>query len=223
MKLIQYLMNSISVTRKVAEQIIKERRVSLNSEITDSYSAKINPEDKICLDNKIIKLQALEIYLFYKPKNVIVSSKHDDERDIIYDLIPKELHHLKYIGRLDANSEGLLLLTNSAEFKSYIENPCNDIEKIYKIRCFGSIPEQDLARLERPITIDGITYQLKDIKLIKQSINSWYQIILTEGKNREIRKVFDYINCPVSRIIRTNVDRYELGDMTAGELIKVNE
>ena len=172
-------------------------------------------------DDKIIKLPLLEIYLFHKPRNVIVSSKHDDERDIIYDLIPQEFHHLKYIGRLDANSEGLLLLTNSTEFKSYIENPYNNIEKIYKIRCFGSISDKDLERLKQPITIDNITYNFKDIKLIKQSINSWYQIILTEGKNREIRKVFEHINCPVSRIIRTSVDRYQLGDIAVNSLIKV--
>ena len=155
MKLIQFITNSISVTRKVAEQIIKDQRVKVNLEITDSYSLIIKDDDEVLFDDKIIKLPLLEIYLFHKPRNVIVSSKHDDERDIIYDLIPQEFHHLKYIGRLDANSEGLLLLTNSTEFKSYIENPYNNIEKIYKIRCFGSISDKDLERLKQPITIDN--------------------------------------------------------------------
>jgi len=221
MKLVQFVMQSMGLTRKASSKIIKEERVSINSVISSSYAAIVNSEDEVCLDGKTINLQTKKVYLFHKPQNVIVSSKHDDDRQIIYDLIPENLHHLKYIGRLDANSEGLLLLTNDATYKNYIENPKNNIEKIYKVRCFGIISKADLIKLKKPINVDGIIYHFKHIKLIKPGSNSWYQIILTEGKNREIRKVFEHFGHPVSRIIRLSVDKFQLDDLKAGELKQV--
>ncbi|MBL6784699.1 MAG: rRNA pseudouridine synthase [Rickettsiales bacterium] len=214
-------MQSMGLTRKAASKIISEKRISINLELSTSYSAILNEKDEVRIDDKIISLQTKKVYLFHKPQNVIVSSKHDDDRQIIYDLIPENLHHLKYVGRLDANSEGLLLLTNDASYKNYIENPKNNIEKIYKVRCFGIISKNDLAKLKKPINVDEIIYNFRQIKLIKSGSNSWYQIILTEGKNREIRKVFEHLGHPVSRIIRLSVDKFQLGNLKAGELKQV--
>jgi len=221
MKLVQFVMQSMGLTRKASSKIIKEERVSINSVISSSYATIVNSEDEVCLDGKTINLQTKKVYLFHKPQNVIVSSKHDDDRQIIYDLIPENLHNLKYVGRLDANSEGLLLLTNDATYKNYIENPKSNIEKIYKVRCFGIISKDDLVSLKKPINVDGVSYHFRHIELINTGSNSWYQIILTEGKNREIRKVFEYLGHPVSRIIRLSVGEFQLGNLKSGELKQV--
>ncbi|MDC0857082.1 pseudouridine synthase [Rickettsiales bacterium] len=221
MKLVQFVMQSMGLTRKASSKIIKEERVSINSVISTSYAVIINAEDEVEVDCKTINLQTKKVYLFHKPQNVIVSSKHDDDRQIIYDLIPEDLHYLKYVGRLDANSEGLLLLTNDASYKNYIENPKSNIEKIYKVRCFGIISKADLIKLKKPINVEGVSYNFKHIKLIKTGSNSWYQLILTEGKNREIRKVFEHLGHPVSRIIRLSVGEFQLGNLKSGELKQV--
>ena len=221
MKLVQFIMQSMGLTRKAASEIIKAERIKINSVLSTSYTTIVNSEDEVLLDDKTINLQTKKVYLFHKPQNVIVSSKHDDDRQIIYDLIPENLHHLKYIGRLDANSEGLLLLTNDASYKNYIENPKNNIEKIYKVRCFGTISKSKLTKLKNPINVAGVIYHFKNIQLIKSGSNSWYQIILTEGKNREIRKVFEHFGHPVSRIIRLTVAKFQLGNLKTGELKQV--
>ena len=124
------------------------------------------------------------------------------------------------MGRLDLNSEGLLLLTTSGDLSRYFESPSNKFERVYKVRSFGRGKEISLNN--KSITIDGMTYHPKSIKLTKKNIsNSWYEVVLTEGKNREIRRIFEHFGHEVSRLIRTRFGQYSLGDMKPGEYKEV--
>ena len=124
------------------------------------------------------------------------------------------------VGRLDINSEGILPLTNNGELSRYLERPENKIERKYKVRVYGRGRSLDIEN--KKIIIDGVVYRPKSIKLSKKTgANSWYEVVLTEGKNREIRKIFEHFGFEVSRLIRTNYGIYNLGYMQLGEFKEV--
>ena len=127
------------------------------------------------------------------------------------------------VGRLDLNSEGLLLLTNDSNFAKMAESPKTGWERHYKVRVFGDLTNEIVVTIEKSLTIDGIKYAPMKIKLIKTSTgkNHWIECILTEGKNREIRKIFNHFGLAVNKLIRTQYGPFELGDMKLGEVRKV--
>ena len=128
------------------------------------------------------------------------------------------------VGRLDINSEGILLLTNNGELSRYLERPENKLERKYKVRVYGRGRSIDIEN--KKVIVDEVIYRPKSIKLTnKTGANSWYEVILTEGKNREIRKIFEHFDFEVSRLIRVSYGMYNLGDMKPGEFkeVKIDE
>ena len=126
------------------------------------------------------------------------------------------------VGRLDINSEGLILLTNSGEFSRYLELPVNNVERQYKVRVRGNIDIKKIKLIENGITINGVNYSKNKITIGKKTgVNSWLSITLREGKNREIRKLFSYIDLSVNRLIRISYGPFKLDDMKKGELREV--
>ena len=125
------------------------------------------------------------------------------------------------VGRLDLNSEGLLLLTNNGEFSRFAESPQTEWKRVYRVRVFGDITNLDIDALQEGITIDGVTYREVNVEpekdFAQKGQNSWLQVTLTEGKNREIRRIMDYFDLSVNRLIRTSYGPYELGDLQPGE------
>ena len=140
----------------------------------------------------------------------------------MYDLLPQNKKHLISIGRLDYNTEGLLLFTNNGDYARYYELPKNKIKRTYRVKVYGELNDSDIKKIKNGITIRGVKHNVDEIKLIKKlKKNNWFEICLKEGKNREIRKIFESFNIVVNRIIRTNYGEFFLKGLKNGEFRKI--
>ena len=174
-------------------------------------------------DIHIVGQSEIELYVLNKPKGYITSKKDELDRKTVYDLLPKDKQHLISIGRLDFNTEGLLLFTNNGDYARYYELPKNKISRTYKVKVYGNIQNSYIKKIKDGITIDGITHNVDEITLEKKlNTNNWFIMKLTEGKNREIRKIFESLNLVVNRIIRTHYGKYSIVNMKLGEFKEVN-
>ena len=220
MRIAKFIASSGLCSRRDAEKLILDRKVQVDGVIIDSPALNIEAHNivKVC-DKKIDKIPESKIWLYYKPVGLITTHSDPQNRPTIFDELKGKLPRVISVGRLDINSEGLLILTNNGDIVRYFESPKNNIERIYKVRAFGS----GVINIQnKKIVIDGITYRPKSIKLIKRGVsNSWYEVILAEGKNREIRKIFTYFGLEVNRLIRTNFGKYSLGNMKPSEFKEV--
>jgi 23S rRNA pseudouridine2605 synthase len=225
MRIAKFIANNGICSRREAEKLIEQGVVSIDGNIINSPVVNITESNVIVVNGKKLDHATNpRLWIYYKPVGLITTHMDPQGRTTIFETLQEKLPRVVSVGRLDINSEGLLLLTNSGDLSRYYESPANKIERIYKARVFGRAKELDFKN--QAIVIDGIKYHPKSIKLInKVAANSWYEVILTEGKNREIRKIFEHFGFEVSRLIRTNFGSYSLGDLKPGEFreVKINE
>lgn len=208
--------NTGFASRREAEKIINDGRVSVDGEKISSPVFFVNEENIIYIDEKPInvKSEKIRLWKFYKPRGVITTRRDPQGRKTVFDVINYNQGRLLYIGRLDYNSEGLLLFTNNGNVSRYFELPKNKIRRTYRVRVFGKITDSKLNSIRRGIRIDGVNYSPMTISVISSgSTNSWLNVELYEGKNREIRKVFAASDLTVNRLIRTSYGKYKLDDM----------
>ena len=166
----------------------------------------------------------LEVWKFYKPLNYITSRNKQDDRPIIYDLLPFNLKKIKTVGRLDINSEGLLLLTDDGEIIRNLELPKNKFIRKYKIRVYGYIDENSLNRISKGIKINNIQYAPFEYKFLKKgNANSWIEFHMREGKNNEIRNLCAAVNLKVNRLIRLEYGPFKLKNLLPGKVEKAEE
>ena len=224
LRIAKFIAQSGIASRRQAEKMILEKRVAVDGKIIESAAININQESKVRVDGKeIYKHKKLRVWSFFKPNGIIVTNKDKENRKTIYDILPKNLENVISIGRLDINSEGLILLTNSGEFSRYLELPINNFERHYKVRVRGDIDLNKISLIEKGITIDGINYSRNKITIGKKTgVNSWLSITLKEGKNREIRKLFKHIDLSVNRLLRVSYGPFKLDDMKKGELREIS-
>ena len=212
-------------SRRQAEKLITLGKVSVNGKKINTPAFFVNINDKIIADGKIIKKTAkTQLFILHKPKGIIVSSNDPQGRKTIYDIIPYNMKQLLYIGRLDFNTEGLLLLTNNGKLKRFFELPINKIERAYKVKIYGNINNIDNKKLEKGIIIDNIKYGPIIINILENNRkNSWITMKLTEGKNREIRKVMGHFHIHINDLIRTKFGPFSLNNLKRGEMMEVEE
>ena len=159
-----------------------------------------------------------------KPKGYLTTKRDPKGRSTVFDLFPKTNDRLLYIGRLDYNSEGLLLFTNDGNFSRKLELPSTGLTRSYKVRFHGNLTEEKIEKLKNGMTVDGINYGPIDVKIIKQDkSNNWAVLTLKEGKNREIRKVLESLGCTVNRLIRISYGTVSLGNLQSGKVEKLSE
>lgn len=223
-RIAKYISASGICSRRQAERMITENKVMVNNQIISHPAFLVSDDDEITVDGKKIKKiseKETRLWIYNKPRGIIVT--HDDEkgRETIFDLLPKEIGHVVSVGRLDLNSEGLILLTNNKTLKTYLESPENGFIRKYRVRVFGNLPKDKFANLKNGITIDGIFYKSVLVEIEKDDINSWLIVSLLEGKNREIRKIMSFFGLEVSRLIRISYGDFELGDLKIGDLIEI--
>ena len=219
MRLNKKLASAGLCSRREADRLIESGKVKLNGKVVEELGVKVQDSDIIEVDGKKISSQKQErrVWLYHKPRGVIVSCKDDFERPIIYDFLPKNLPRVIYVGRLDMDSEGLLLLTNDSEFARNLELPSNNYVRVYKARVYGEISQRALEKISNGVTVSGMRYKKCKIELTKQNNkNSWLRISLYEGKNREVRKLMEHIGLKVSRLIRVQYGPYMLDDLAEG-------
>jgi len=222
MRLSKYIAHSGFCSRRDAEKLIKDNKVLINNRICNDYSYSVNEKDKVYINNILLKKpNEVEMYILNKPRGYITSKKDELKRKTVYDLIPSDKRNLISIGRLDYNTEGLLLFTNNGDVARYFELPKNKVSRIYKVKIYGNVTKPIINKINSGINIKGTLHQIDEIKLIKNlKSNSWYSIKLSEGKNREIRKIFENFKLTVNRIIRTNYGEYSLNNIKLGEFKK---
>ena len=212
-------------SRRQAEKLIISGKVFVNSIKINTPAYFVDENDKILVEGKLIKsTNKTKLFILHKPKGVIVSSGDPQGRKTIYDIIPNSMKQLHYIGRLDFNTEGLLLLTNNGGLKRFLELPVNKIERIYKVKVYGNINNLDNQKLEKGITIDSIKYGPIIINVLdNKGKNTWMTVKLKEGKNREIRKIMSHFHLHINDLIRTNFGPFKLSSLKRGEIMMVEQ
>ena len=222
-RLSKVIARNTSYSRRQAEKLIDEGRVSVDGKKIISQGMNVSENNKIFVDKKLINRSTdIQIYIFHKPKGCLVTHNDPSNRKTIFDFINKKYRNLITVGRLDYNSEGLLILTNDGQLKREFELPKNNYQREYKVKIQGKITDFIISKISKGITVKGQKYKSIEIKKINEtSTYTWIRMILTEGKNREIRKIFDSLNMTVTRLIRISYGKYRLGKLQKGGLIKV--
>ena len=202
-------------SRRDAERWIADGRVKLDGEVLTSPAVTVNDRSEIEVDGQPIPaISAARLFRFHKPKGYLTATRDPEGRKTIADLIPSELPRLMPIGRLDMNSEGLLLLTTDGALKRQLELPSTGWQRRYRVRVHGDIDEAKLEGLKDGITVDGFDYGPIEASLERAvSKNAWLNIALREGKNREIRRVMEHFGWPVNRLIRVSFGPFHLGNL----------
>ena len=210
-------------SRRAAEQMIEDGKVSVNGDIITSPALNVTASDKIMVDNKRLpQAQEARLWRYYKPRGLIVSAKDEKGRETIFDTLPPHMPRVISVGRLDYDSEGLLLLTNDGALARHLELPSTGWSRRYKVRVQGRVDEQKLESLKDGITIDGIRYGEIEASLETQmNSNAWILIAIKEGKNREVRRIMEHLGHPVSRLIRLSYGPFQLGRLEKGQIEEV--
>lgn len=206
-------------SRGETKQWIKEGRLYLNGSVVINPHDWVVPEESsFMLDGKLLTPSKEQTIILHKPKGFVTTAKDEKGRQTIYDLLPKNLHHLHPVGRLDMHTTGLLLLTTNTRFSSYMTNPKNKIKRVYLVTVRGMVTEHDLKLLLQGIEDGGEKLQADDVVIRKASNKESHLIItLTEGKNREIRRMLLAISHEVISLKRVSFGEFELGNLPVGK------
>ena len=218
-RLAKFMARSGVCSRRDAEELIKQKRVTVNGEIIDTPAYNVEGTEKILLDGeKLPEIEQTRLWLYHKPAGLLTT----EARATVFEHLPIGLPRVISVGRLDLNSEGLLLLTNNGELSRKLELPENGWSRRYKVRVHGFVNKNKLADLAKGATVDGINYGPVKVELESQNgTNSWLVVTLSEGKNREIRKLMKSIGLEVARLIRLSYGPFQLGSLKKGEVREV--
>jgi len=202
---------------------VEQGGVTVNGETITSPAFNVEGNEKILLDGeKLPAVEGTRLWLYYKPVGLLTTHKDTDNRPTVFDNLPAGMPRVISVGRLDLNSEGLLLLTNNGELSRKLELPQNGWSRRYKVKVHGFVDLKKLAKLADGVTVDGINYGPVKAELeSEQGTNSWLTITLNEGKNREIRKLMKSIDLDVARLIRLSYGPFQLGSLKKGEVREV--
>tara|TARA_Y100000996_G_C22512859_1_gene639162 strand:+ start:440 stop:1174 length:735 start_codon:yes stop_codon:yes gene_type:complete len=221
-RIAKFIANSGYCSRRDAEELIFQGKVSVNGEIIYTPAFKVPYNSEVLVDGeKIFFNSNNEIYLYHKPKGLIVSKNDEKQRTTIFDQLPNNLQGFFSVGRLDKDSSGLLLLTNNGDISRFLELPKNNIPRKYQVVINGKLAGDQLMLIRKGLRIRNFYYKPMKIYTKKSKKNiSIYECSITEGKNREIRKVFKYFNLNVLDLFRTNYGPYSIGNLKPSEYIK---
>ena len=210
-------------SRREAERMIEAGRVSVNGKVQTSPALNVTSKDKILVDGKpVAEAEPPRLWLYHKPTGLVTTARDEKGRTTVFDELPDGMPRVMSVGRLDLNSEGLLLLTNDGEIKRRLELPSTGWLRKYRVRVKGTPTDEMLVPLREGITIDGETFQGMDVHLDRQQgANAWLTIGLREGKNREIRRAMDYVGLTVNRLLRISYGPFQLNDLKPGEVEEV--
>ena len=212
-------------SRREIERMIAEGRIAINGVKVEKPATLLTSLHGVTVDGKPVRAPApARLFRFHKPRGLLTTERDPKGRPTIYDRLPKGLPRVMPVGRLDMNTEGLLLLTTDGELKRQLELPSSGVERTYRARAFGAISQERLESLFDGIEIDGVRYGPIDANLERRTgRNQWIEMKLTEGKNREVRRVLEHLGLEVSRLIRTAYGPFPLADLPAGAVDEVRQ
>ena len=210
-------------SRREAERWITDGRITVDGKKISEQGTLVTTSSDIRVDGKPVAApQATRLWRYHKPAGLLCTNKDPEGRDTIFDRLPTHLPRVMSVGRLDFDSEGLLLLTNDGGLARKLELPETGWVRRYRVRMFGTPNDKDIAALRNGIVIDGMKYGSIDATIdSSKGSNAWLTVSLREGKNREIRKVFEHLGYPVNRLIRTAYGPFQLGKLDRGGVEEV--
>jgi 23S rRNA pseudouridine2605 synthase len=212
-------------SRREVERMIAEGRIALNGEKLTTPATLLEDLSGVTVDGKAVRpAAATRLFRFYKQQGTITAERDPRGRPTIYDRLPGGLPRLMPVGRLDFMTEGLLLLTNDGELKRQLELPRTGVVRTYRARAYGKVSQTQLEDLADGVTIEGIHYGSINANLERRTgSNCWIEMSLTEGKNREVRRVLAFLGMQVSRLIRTAYGPFTVLDMQPGAVEEIAE
>ena len=207
-------------SRREAERWIAEGRVSVNGKVLDSPARDVSERDKVVVDGKPLPAaEPPQMWRYHKPKGRVTTHSDPQGRPTVFEAMPPEMPRVISIGRLDFNTEGLLLLTNDGELARHLELPATGWTRRYRVRAHGIITPEALAKLKDGVEVAGMRYGPIEAVIDKvQGSNLWLNIALREGKNREVRKILEHLGLTVNRLIRVSFGPFQLLDLAPGSV-----
>ena len=210
-------------SRRDIERMIGEGRIAIDGEVVTTPATLLKSLQGVTVDSVPVKEPSpTRLFLFYKPTGFLTAARDPAGRPTIYDKLPDDLPRVMPVGRLDYNTEGLLLLTTDGGLKRELELPANGVERTYRARAFGTVSQEQLEELIDGVEIDGMRYGRIDANLERRTgHNQWIEMTITEGKNREVRRVLEHLGLEVNRLIRTRYGTFTLDDAKPGDIMEV--
>ena len=210
-------------SRRDAERMIAEGRVAVDGKVLDSPAIRVRPNMRISVDGKPIpRPEEPRLWRYHKPVGLVTSHRDPEGRPTVFERLPPDLPRVISVGRLDLNSEGLLLLTNDGGLARQLELPATGWVRRYRVRAFGRVVQAELDPLGKGVTLDGVRYGPIEARLdTAQGGNIWLTVGLREGKNREVRRVLEHLGLKVNRLIRISYGPFQLGQLEAGAIEEV--
>ncbi len=225
-RLQKVIAQSGAASRREAERLITSGRVAVNGKVVKTQGIKVDPDlDKVTVDGELLRQNKTSIYLMLnKPQGVLAASSDSEGRKTVFDLLDKQAaargpRRVFHVGRLDYNSEGLLLLTNDGALTNVLTHPSSGVPRIYRVRVQGLLKQTSLDRLSRGVRLEDGPAKVDSVKVTKRNRSStWVRLQVREGRNRLVRRLFNELGHQVLRLVRISYGGLELGDLTAGKV-----
>ncbi len=220
MRLQKFLALSGVASRRASEELIVSGKVTVNGELINTLGSKVDPDfDRVCVNGKEVLVASKKVYvMLHKPKNVVTTKKDNFSRQTVIDLLPDALSHLYPVGRLDYDSEGLLLLTNDGDVTFALTHPSRKVQKTYRVKVDGLLTDEAIRRLQTGVFIEGRKTMPAKV-LVKEATQngSTFYIAITEGRNRQVRKMCTLVGYSVLSLCRVAEGPIKLGNLPKGK------
>jgi 23S rRNA pseudouridine2605 synthase len=210
-------------SRRDAEKWIEAGRVAVNGKVLATPAYVVKASDTITVDGNLLpQAQAPRLFRYHKPRGLVTSHKDPQGRKTVFEALPEGLPRVVSVGRLDINTEGLLLLTTDGALARHLELPSTGWLRRYRVRAHGRVTQEALDELQSGVTIDGVHYGPVEARIDReQGGNIWLTLSLREGKNREVKRLADHLGLTVNRLIRVSFGPFALGDLAPGAVAEV--
>jgi 23S rRNA pseudouridine2605 synthase len=223
-RIAKWLARAGVASRRDAERLLTEGRVKLNNVVVGHPATFVNPGDIVQVNGAVIDApDRARLWRYHKPIGLMTTHRDPEGRPTVFEKLPADMPRVVSVGRLDLNSEGLLLLTNDGALARQLELPGHGWIRRYRVRVHGTVDEQALAALARGVTVDGVRYGAIEAGLdSRKGANAWLSVALKEGRNREVRRVMAHLNLQVTRLIRVAYGPFQLGVLPRGAVDEVS-
>ncbi len=222
-RIAKWLARAGVASRRDAEKLVEEGVVRLNGQPVTHPATFIGPDDIVQVRGAVVDApDRTRLWRYHKPEGLVTTHRDPQGRPTVFDKLPPGLPRVVSVGRLDLNSEGLLLLTNDGELARRLELPANGWIRRYRVRVYGAIDQRALGALVRGVTVEGVRYGPIEAMLdTRTGTNSWLAVALKEGRNREVRKVMAHLGLQVTRLIRVAYGPFQLGNLERGAVDEI--